>query len=231
MDLSSMKTKLDRGEYSDALKFYADFKLMIRNCFTFNPAGTPVNNAGHQLSDLFEDKWKALPPLREVHSDNDDFDDEFDEDSDDEHDGALLSTLGVLQRVDLTVSPTGAIQSLTQQLESVKSNIAALQNRKKNKKKDDKKRPRPSTSGVPKASSSRSTNGVPSGNKKKGKSKAADVDEVLSFEQKRELSETIGTLEGTKLERVIQIIYEGVPEIRDVCLSFSRCALHASCSC
>lgn len=42
-------------------------------------------------------------------------------------------------------------------------------------------------------------------------------DDVLSFDQKKELSEAIGTLDGNKLERVINIIHEGVPEIRDVC--------------
>ena len=41
-------------------------------------------------------------------------------------------------------------------------------------------------------------------------------DDVLSFDQKKELSEAIGTLDGSKLERVINIIHEGVPEIRDV---------------
>ena len=42
-------------------------------------------------------------------------------------------------------------------------------------------------------------------------------DDVLTFEQKKELSEAIHTLDGQKLERVIFIIHEGVPEIRDVC--------------
>jgi len=38
---------------------------------------------------------------------------------------------------------------------------------------------------------------------------------VLSFDQKKDLSDAIGQLDGQKLERVIQIIHEGVPEIRD----------------
>lgn len=51
--------------------------------------------------------------------------------------------------------------------------------------------------------------------KKKNKKLIPD-DDVLTFEQKKDLSETIGTLEGAKLEKVITIIHEGVPEIRDV---------------
>ena len=50
----------------------------------------------------------------------------------------------------------------------------------------------------------------------------AGDDDVLTFEQKKDLSEAIQTLDGQKLERVIQIIHEGVPEIRNVRLpSFS----------
>ena len=55
---------------------------------------------------------------------------------------------------------------------------------------------------------------------KKNKKKVVGDDDVLSFEQKKELSEMIGKLDGTKLEKVIAIIHEGVPEIRNVCLFF-----------
>jgi len=76
-----MRKKLENREYSTAQKFYDDFKLMIRNCFLFNPAGTPVNQAGIELQRLFDEKWKNLPPLHDI-SDDDDDDDE--EDSDEE---------------------------------------------------------------------------------------------------------------------------------------------------
>ena len=76
-----MKKKLEAGQYPTADKFYQDFKLMIRNCFTFNPAGTPVNLAGQELSRLFEEKWKNLPPL---HSPSDDEEEEEEEEEEDE---------------------------------------------------------------------------------------------------------------------------------------------------
>lgn len=80
MDLRTIRIKLDNDEYSNAQKFCDDFKLMIRNCFLFNPAGTPVNQAGIDLQRLFDDKWKGLPPLHDVSED----DDEEEEDSDDD---------------------------------------------------------------------------------------------------------------------------------------------------
>lgn len=76
-----MRKKLELHEYSSAQKFQDDFKLMIRNCFAFNPAGTPVNQAGIELQRLFDDKWKGLPVLHEV---SDDDEEEEEEDSDDE---------------------------------------------------------------------------------------------------------------------------------------------------
>lgn len=42
----------------------------------FNPAGTPVNQAGIELQRLFDEKWKALPPLHEVSEDEDEEDEE-----------------------------------------------------------------------------------------------------------------------------------------------------------
>lgn len=85
MDMATMKKKLDAGEYPNSQKFYDDFKLMIRNCFTFNPEGSLVNQAGVELQKVFDDKWKQLPTLREGHSDADD-DDEEDSDDDQSRD-------------------------------------------------------------------------------------------------------------------------------------------------
>ena len=116
------------------------------------------------------------------------------------------------------ISLIGAIAMMESQIEAMRGNIAALKGTKpvKEKKKKEKKEKAPTASTSkappkqPKASS-----------KKKGKKPISD-DDVLSFEQKKDLSESIGKLDGVKLEKVIQIIHEGVPEIRDVrFLSFS----------
>jgi hypothetical protein len=76
MDLSTMRKKLENHEYLNASKFFDDFKLMIRNCFTFNPAGTPVNQAGIDLQRLFDEKWKNLPPLREASEEEEEVDED-----------------------------------------------------------------------------------------------------------------------------------------------------------
>jgi hypothetical protein len=63
MDMATMLQKLNAHEYRDARAFHDDFKLMIRNCFAFNPAGTPVHQAGIELNEVFDEKWSHLPPL------------------------------------------------------------------------------------------------------------------------------------------------------------------------
>ena len=60
MDLSTMRKKLDGHEYSNAQVFFANFKLMIHNCFHFDPTRTPVNLAGIKPQRLFDNKWKNL---------------------------------------------------------------------------------------------------------------------------------------------------------------------------
>ena len=83
MDLSTMRKKLDAHEYPNTQAFFGDFKLMIRNCFHFNPAGTPVNLAGIKLQRLFDEKWKNLPQPKPQPSYDDDMDAEDDDSEDD----------------------------------------------------------------------------------------------------------------------------------------------------
>ncbi|KAF9535567.1 Bromodomain-containing protein [Crepidotus variabilis] len=187
MDLSTIRRKLEGGEYPSSQDFYNDFKLMIRNCFLFNPAGTPVNLAGQDLQRLFDEKWRSLPQPRESEDEE-----EEEEDSEEEE----------RQR---------KIAALERKKSEIEAEIHALKNpppKEKKKKEKKEKPPVASTSKAPKQPKTTSSS------KKKTKKTVAD-DDVLSFEQKKDLSEAIGKLDGQRLERVIQIIHEGVPEIRD----------------
>ena len=65
---------------------------MIRNCFHFNPAGTPVNMAGIELQRVFDEKWKNLPQPK-PHAYDDDMDAEDDDNEDDNHHRALFVSL------------------------------------------------------------------------------------------------------------------------------------------
>ncbi|RXW24743.1 hypothetical protein EST38_g1124 [Candolleomyces aberdarensis] len=196
MDLSTMRRKLENHDYLTAQQFYNDFKLMIKNCMLFNPIGTPVCTAGQELDRLFEEKWRSLPPLRPV---------QLSEDEDDGDDGE-----------DSEAERQRAIAQMESQIETMRGNLELLKNASAKSKKDKKKKkerelpPAPSTSKPP----PKQTKPAAAPTKKKSKKPIPD-DDVLSFEQKKDLSETISQLEGAKLEKVINIIHEGVPEIRD----------------
>jgi len=207
MDLSTIRKKLDNGEYDSPQNFYDDFKLMIRNCFLFNPTGTTVNLAGQELQRLFDEKWKNLPPLRAEESEDEEEDAEDSEE--DERQSMLKTKIFYVQNFHHLVI-TGKIAVLERKKAEIEAEIETLRNpppKEKKKKEKKEKAPVASTSKPPKQSKASS--------KKKSKKTVAD-DDVLTFEQKKDLSEAIGKLAGSRLERVIQIIHEGVPEIRDV---------------
>ncbi|KAJ8583307.1 Bromodomain-containing protein [Rhizopogon salebrosus TDB-379] len=158
MDMSTMRKKLDAGEYPNTTKFFEDFKLMIRNCFVFNPSGTPVNQAGIDLQRLFDEKWKHLPPLRDASNDED-------EESEEER--------------------NRRIATMDAQIESMHGNLMALKN-KPAKEKKEKAPVAPSSKGA----ASRAPKAAPAtnGNKRKTTKKPVAEDDVLSFEQKKDLS-------------------------------------------
>lgn len=87
MDLRTIKTKLEQNEYSDPRQVYADFQQIVNNCFTFNPEGSVVREAGKKLKHHFEEKWAGLPPLRPLDSDSSAG--ESDDDSDIERDRGM----------------------------------------------------------------------------------------------------------------------------------------------
>lgn len=112
------------------------------------------------------------------------------------------------------------------QIETMRNNLSVLkgakpQKEKKKKEKRDKLGPTSSSSKLP------NKPGKPG--KKKSKKVVTD-DDVLTYDQKKELSEAISHLDGAKLERVIQIIHDGVPEIRDVCVNARFTSPLVTCS-
>ncbi|PVZ98844.1 hypothetical protein BB558_005149 [Smittium angustum] len=63
MDLGTIRDKYQNNEYKNANEFEADIRLMFRNCYAFNPPKHSVHLAGKALEDIFEKKWKDLPPF------------------------------------------------------------------------------------------------------------------------------------------------------------------------
>ena len=196
MDLSTIRKKFGSHEYPTAQAFFADFKLMIRNCFQFNLAGI-------ELQQLFDDKWKNLPQPK-LHLA---YDDDMDAEGDDSEDDNQHSTPFSFRRFPfLTESLCLGITEMEKRIKAMRGTVSALKFRQQ---------PTPTT-----PSSSKPTKAAASSSKKATTTKSGEKstiipgdDDVLTFEQKKGLSEAIQVLDDQKLERVIQIIHEGVPEI------------------
>ncbi|KAG1474498.1 hypothetical protein G6F56_000326 [Rhizopus delemar] len=58
MDLSTIKSKIRNNEYTSPLEMKDDMKLMLKNCYTFNPSDTYVYNEAKALEDSFYQDWK-----------------------------------------------------------------------------------------------------------------------------------------------------------------------------
>ncbi|KAJ3113559.1 hypothetical protein HK100_001943 [Physocladia obscura] len=58
IDLRTMTEKLDGGGYSTLEEFEKDFRLLINNCYTYNPKGSMGYNCGASLEKYFKSIWK-----------------------------------------------------------------------------------------------------------------------------------------------------------------------------
>ncbi|KAI8360044.1 Bromodomain-containing protein [Mortierella sp. GBAus27b] len=236
MDIGTIRSKLEKDEYDNAAQFEADVRLVIRNCYTFNPAGTPVHDMGSRMEKFFNAKWDLLPrpptppPVEEV-----------DVDSEEESSGE-------------SDSADDKIADLERHLKTLSEQLASM--RTKQKEKSDRKsvpktvpeKPAPKTiperpaperaeravpeKGLPekpksKATSSSSKELARAAEKKRLKkrseprySSSEDDDEDddvprITFEQKKELSERINDFEGDQLATVVQIIHDSMPSLRE----------------
>ncbi|KAG9079769.1 hypothetical protein FRC06_007486, partial [Ceratobasidium sp. 370] len=113
MDLGTMRKKLDEGDYPNAHAFHNDFRLMIKNCMTFNPPGTAVHSAGLEMDRIFKEKWKNLPPLRQLSIEEDQAADS----SEDEHTGEDHDPIAMMES----------------QIETMKGSLALLKAKKSQK--------------------------------------------------------------------------------------------------
>lgn len=201
MDLSTLKRNLDQKTYQDANAFYDDFQLMISNCVRFNPVATIVYIAGQDLAKAFNEKWRALPPLRSPPPSSDEEDDDQAEPNTIEHLEAQLA--GIRETIDALKTKE---KSKAKAKADVKTSVRQNSSHSKAVPSSSMtaRRPAPKKGG----SSSKKANGA--------QRRILDADAQLTFEEKKELSETIQNLESPALDEVIQIIHEGVPDIGDV---------------
>ncbi|XP_035806639.2 bromodomain testis-specific protein isoform X3 [Amphiprion ocellaris] len=61
MDLSTIKKKINYGEYINAKEFAADVRLMFSNCYKYNPPSNEVVYMARKLQEVFEARFLKVP--------------------------------------------------------------------------------------------------------------------------------------------------------------------------
>ncbi|KAG8787095.1 hypothetical protein FRC12_015920 [Ceratobasidium sp. 428] len=193
MNLATTRKKLDDNECPDAHAFHNDFRLMIKNRTAFNPPDTTVYFTGLQTDRTFKVGKTCyccvgfLPRKTKTRT------------------AAKTSTL-------VRTPTVMAIVMMESQIKTMRESLATLKAKKKGQK--------PKAAG--RSSKEARAKGIhPAKNAtpgKKAKNGAGSDTErsisTMSFEQKG-LSTTIEFLDDDKLEKVIQIIYEGMPDLQN----------------
>ncbi|KAK4057077.1 transcription initiation at TATA-containing promoter protein [Microbotryomycetes sp. JL221] len=233
MDLGTIRQKLDQGMYPlpPYAPFEADVRLMFRNCYTFNPPGSPVNDMGHRLEAVFESKWEERPM-------SSGFEDEY---SDDDGISAMQAQLANLQA---SIEMMKQNKRLEKERRRAQEQSAALMAAQQMYQPRPPKQPKRTSMdyGAPMPRASHPSGGVGHGGgarrpkkPKKKRDSSEDEDfyddaggdyygavvpaqpeeqrELVTFDMKRELATKIVTFEGENLERAIEIIRQGMPAL------------------
>ncbi|XP_078537813.1 bromodomain adjacent to zinc finger domain protein 2B isoform X5 [Lissotriton helveticus] len=60
MDFSTIRAKLNSGQYTSFEAFALDIRLVFNNCETFNEDDSEIGRAGHNMRIYFENKWTEM---------------------------------------------------------------------------------------------------------------------------------------------------------------------------
>ena len=205
MDLGTIQTALNNNQYENAKEFEADVRLVFSNCYKFNPPQDGVHQMGKSLEKVFNDKWSEKKRWVDQHTPGGDKsqvaspdpDDDEEEDEAEEEEEEEDTQLGFLQK---------QLEAMTKQIESIKkkSPPAAAKKGKTAKKADGGKKAKAAA--------------APAVKKEKKPVKEKRVP-IVTYEQKRDISEMINNLPEQHMAKALRIIRENMPNLK-VSVSF-----------
>ena len=223
IDLNIIKEKLENGDYDEVAEVNVDMKLMVSNAMKFNPPGHDVHTAAQQLQQIWEEKWRTLPPKVEPRDMSEDFVDDED-DFLDEDDSVLQGKQAKLE-------------SLRQQVAALEKEIAEYQAKARRSSKPSQPK-KPKAGGVVrKQSMSKVSPGLNGhgGPKKPRKSKEANFREEedeyeseeetrLTLSQKQELADKMTSVDAVTLNKAVELIQSttDIGEVSPACAGESN---------
>ncbi|XP_055017827.1 bromodomain-containing protein 3-like isoform X2 [Boleophthalmus pectinirostris] len=244
MDLSTVRKKMDKSEYSDPQSFATDVRLMFSNCYKYNPPDHEVVAMARKLQDVFEMRFAKIPdegleasvpsttPVvsKSTASSDTSNNSSSDESSDSEEERAtrlaelqeqlkaVHEQLAVLSQAPVS-KPKKKKEKKDKEKKKDKGNKAKLEEEKK--KPVAAAQPKPPNQKKAPARKANSTVTATRQPKKGGKSGSANGEEgeesslPMTYDEKRQLSLDINRLPGEKLGRVVHIIQSREPSLRD----------------
>ena len=213
MDLSTIKKNLQSGEIANAKDFHAAVKLMLDNCFKFNPSENDVHRMGKLVQELFERLWAdkdqfLADQMRGSEPETPEADSDAEGEDEDDPAAPQNNRMMEIQK---------QIAALSQEAMMLSSGapIPAPQDQLKPPKALGKKAGKANKAGAPPKLKRTSSTAAPAA-AKPAKSTKKKSFKRLSLDQKRYVSEAIGQLSEAEMNRAVQIIRNGVPRLRNV---------------
>ncbi|EGC43262.1 transcription regulator BDF1 [Histoplasma capsulatum var. duboisii H88] len=208
MDLQTVQTKLQTGQYENAKEMEADVRLIFKNCYKFNIPGDPTYNSGKSLEEVFDNKWSQKRRWIEAHEPSsghqsagtsDNPSDSEGEESEDENDQEKLHQL---QKQIAAMSKQ--VEAITQKKKKTPPSSSKKAGKSKSSKKETKK-----GSGTTVGSSGKK-------DKKSGsKSSKPEKQHWVTYREKQIISHGISSLPEKRMTEALKIIQSNVPGLKD----------------
>lgn len=234
MDMSTIKKKMEAREYTDALQFAADVRLMFSNCYKYNPPSHEVVAMARKLQDVFEFRISKIPDeprnsapsssqsrVKKERAHSPSSSENSDSESSSPSENSSDTEEDEEERVQRLANLEEQLKAVRQQLQLLtQTPLLKPKKREKSKKKRKKEKESSKRKGEEMkkpAKIQKRSNSKSSGRKE---SRAYDSEEEMntlpmSYEEKRQLSLDINKLPGDKLGKVVNIIKAREPLLRD----------------
>ncbi|PGG97525.1 bromodomain-containing factor 1 [Blastomyces parvus] len=208
MDLQTVQTRLQTGQYENAKEMEADVRLIFKNCYKFNIPGDPTYNAGKALEQVFDNKWSQKRRWIEAHepssghqsagtSENgsESEGEESEEDNDQEKLTQLQKQIAEMSK---------QVEAITQKKKKTPPSSSKKAGKPKSAKKDSKK-------------GSGTTGGSAGKKDKKSGSKSSKPEKQhwVTYREKQIISHGISSLPEKRMTEALKIIQSNVPGLKD----------------
>ncbi|KAF8454508.1 hypothetical protein BGX38DRAFT_1249365 [Terfezia claveryi] len=195
MDFSTMQNKLKTNQYDNANEFEADMRLMLSNCYKFNPNGTAVHAMGRKLEEVFNKKWAEKTAFIQSQSGSR---------------SPVSASPPPDDEGEMSGEEDPQMEILQKQLEVMQKQLEAMKGKKKS--------PPAQAQGGKKGKAGGSAAGrkgsisQPASQRKKAMKKVEEVP-LLSMEEKTELSQRINLLSPNKMLYATKLIQDNLPNL------------------